>query len=241
MIRNVKVKDIEFRRGRPVVCVPVSGSTFSEVVNEIKSAAGADIIEWRCDFFTENVFDFLPQVHAACGNTPLLVTCRSKREGGKADVTEERYAEVVEMLIASGEPDLIDIEFSSPYSKELIALAKENNIITVVSAHDFEKTAPEEELIALLNAMEAAGADIPKLAQMPQNFRDTLNLISATEKVSQYNFPIITMSMGKFGKISRLCGEFSGSALTFGAAENASAPGQVELGFLNKILDELHK
>jgi len=241
MIRNVKVKDIEFKRGKPVVCVPVSGSTAAEVVGEIKIAAGSDIIEWRCDFFTENVFDFLPQVHAACGNTPLLVTYRSQKEGGKADITEERYAEVVEMLIASGEPDLIDIEFSSPYSKELIALAKDKSIVTVVSAHDFEKTAPEEELITLLNAMEAAGADIPKVAQMPQNFRDTLNLISATEKVSQHNFPIITMSMGKYGKISRLCGEFSGSALTFGAAENASAPGQVELGFLNKILDELHK
>ncbi len=241
MIRNIKVKDIEFKRGKPVVCVPVSGSTFSEVVNEIKIAAGADIIEWRCDFFAEDVLNSLPKIHLSCGNTPLLVTYRSQKEGGKADVTEERYAEVVEMLIASGEPDLIDIEFSRKYSTKLIALAKAKNIITVVSAHDFEKTAPEEELIALLNAMEAAGADIPKVAQMPKNFRDTLNLISATEKVSQHNFPIITMSMGKYGKISRLCGEFSGSALTFGAAENASAPGQVEVGFLKEILDELNK
>lgn len=241
MIRDIKVKDIEFGRGRPVVCVPVSGKTSDEVICEIKGAEAADIIEWRCDFFTEDMPGSLPEIHRASGEKPLLVTYRSKREGGMADVSDEKYAETVRELILSCEADLIDIEFSSAHSKELIALAKEKNIVTVVSAHDFEKTASEEELIILLNAMEAAGADIPKVAQMPQNFRDTLNLISATEKVSKNNFPIITMSMGKFGKISRLCGEFSGSVLTFGAAQNASAPGQVEVNFLNKILDELNK
>lgn len=39
--------------------------------------------------------------------------------------------------------------------------------------------------------------------------------------------PIITMSMAGTGVISRLCGEVFGSALTFGAAGKASAPGQM--------------
>ena len=35
------------------------------------------------------------------------------------------------------------------------------------------------------------------------------------------------MSMGKLGVISRICGEVFGSAVTFGTAGKASAPGQL--------------
>ena len=54
---------------------------------------------------------------------------------------------------------------------------------------------------------------------MPQNKKDVLTLLSATEEMaSEYaDRPIITMSMSGTGVISRLCGEVFGSALTFGA------------------------
>ena len=48
--------------------------------------------------------------------------------------------------------------------------------------------------------------------------------------------PIITMSMGKLGIVSRICGSVFGNAMTFGAAKQASAPGQIEVTKLNDIL-----
>jgi 3-dehydroquinate dehydratase I len=48
--------------------------------------------------------------------------------------------------------------------------------------------------------------------------------------------PIITMSMAGMGVISRLAGEIFGSALTFGAAKKASAPGQVPVTELRRTL-----
>ncbi|MFZ0446775.1 MAG: type I 3-dehydroquinate dehydratase, partial [Bacillus sp. (in: firmicutes)] len=53
--------------------------------------------------------------------------------------------------------------------------------------------------------------------------------------------PLITMSMGGTGVISRLAGEVFGSAFTFGAGKEASAPGQVPVAELRKILKILHK
>lgn len=241
MIREINVKGVEFSRGRPLVCVPVSGAGPDEVLKEIKAAAAADVIEWRCDSFEGNVTAFLPQFYDACGDKPLLLTLRTAAEGGSTECGEEEYRELLKSFIRTGKCDLIDIEFSSPFCRELIELAKVNSIVTVVSSHDFEKTGTEEELMGILDAMEAAGAHIPKLARMPRDFRDTICLISATEKVSRYNFPIITMSMGKLGRISRLCGEFSGSAMSFGAAGAASAPGQLKAELLKDILDELSK
>ena len=51
--------------------------------------------------------------------------------------------------------------------------------------------------------------------------------------------PYITMSMGKLGLVSRISGELTGSAVTFGSASAASAPGQLPVGELRTILSLL--
>ena len=91
--------------------------------------------------------------------------------------------------------------------------------------------------------MQELGADIPKIAVMPTCRRDVLTLLCATEEMytEHADRPIITMSMAGTGLISRLCGEVFGSALTFGAAKKASAPGQAAVNDLNNMLQVLHE
>ena len=113
----------------------------------------------------------------------------------------------------------------------------------MVSNHDFHKTPEKEEIVSRLRMMIERGADIAKIAVMPQNKKDVLTLLAATEEMyTKYaDRPIITMSMAGTGVISRLCGEVFGSALTFGAAGKASAPGQMEVEDLKTVLSLLHK
>ena len=47
------------------------------------------------------------------------------------------------------------------------------------------------------------------------------------------------MSMGKYGVIARLAGELFGSCLTFAAAKDVSAPGQVSVRDVRSILEIL--
>ena len=91
--------------------------------------------------------------------------------------------------------------------------------------------------------MQALGADIPKIAVMPTCKRDVITLLAATEEMTtKHNgTPIITMSMGSMGLISRLCGEAFGSSVTFGAVGESSAPGQMNASDLNTILELIHK
>ena len=91
--------------------------------------------------------------------------------------------------------------------------------------------------------MQDLDADIPKIAVMPRNKKDVLTLLAATEEMAgEYaDRPIITMSMAGTGVISRLCGEVFGSALTFGAAKKASAPGQMGVEDLSQVLTRIHK
>ena len=121
----------------------------------------------------------------------------------------------------------------------LANLAKEQGIGVVISKHDFEKTPPTEEIAQTLVQMKKLGADLPKYAVMPQNPGDVLALLSATWKAYQQVGPVITMAMGELGKVTRAAGGVFGSCLTFGAGQNASAPGQMEAEDLRAILEDL--
>ena len=116
--------------------------------------------------------------------------------------------------------------------------------VTVIgSYHDFEKTPPAEDITKRLVLMRRLGADIPKMAVMPQKQEDALTLMSATLEAKKQlgSVPVITMSMGSVGLISRVAGESFGSAVTFGCMGKASAPGQIEVGQLRQVLTILHE
>ena len=112
----------------------------------------------------------------------------------------------------------------------------------IASNHDFDKTPCQAELVARLKKMQEVGADILKTAVMPNSKKDVLTLLAATEEMATNyaEVPIVTMSMSKLGLISRVAGELFGSAITFGAAEKASAPGQIPAGELSEVLHILH-
>ena len=90
--------------------------------------------------------------------------------------------------------------------------------------------------------MQRSGADIVKLAVMPRRQADVAELLLATAQFKEQfpDTPLITMSMGSMGVVSRVCGESFGSCVTFGAGEKASAPGQLPVEELDTMLRILH-
>ena len=81
-----------------------------------------------------------------------------------------------------------------------------------------------------LTGMADAGADIAKLAVMPRCTADAARLLEATARAADArpDTPLITMSMGPLGAVTRFCGGAFGSCATFGVTSgtSASAPGQ---------------
>lgn len=247
VVRNVKIGE-----GIPKICVPIVGVTKEDIINEAKTfdSIPVDVVEWRVDWF-EGVFDFekvkdvLVDLRAALKETPILFTFRTSKEGGEKAIEPEAYATLNKEAAKSGYVDLVDVEAftGDEIVKDIIAGAHEYGVKVVASNHDFHKTPSQEEIVARLRKMQELGADIPKIAVMPQSKKDVLTLLCATEEMAT-NYadrPIITMSMGGTGVISRVCGEAFGSALTFGAAKKASAPGQMGVYDLETVLGLLHK
>ena len=51
--------------------------------------------------------------------------------------------------------------------------------------------------------------------------------------------PINTMAMGELGAVTRTAGALFGNAMTFASAGKASAPGQIDVHALKRILDTI--
>lgn len=248
----VKVRNITIGEGIPKICVPIVGVTKEEILEAGKNICtiGTDVIEWRVDWY-EDVFDFdkveetAKALREVIGDTALLFTFRTAKEGGEKAIETDVYVALKERAAKSGQVDLVDVEaFTGDDAvKQIIETAHAAGVKVVASNHDFDKTPDKDDIVSRLVKMQDLGADIPKIAVMPQNKKDVLTLLSATREMSEEHAdrPIITMSMAGTGVISRLCGEVFGSALTFGAAGKASAPGQMGVEDLKTVLELLHK
>lgn len=157
----------------------------------------------------------------------------------------EAYVRLNQEMAESGSVDLVDAELftGDEEVRQIVKTAHQCGVKVIASNHDFHKTPDKEELLKRLCKMQELGADIPKIAVMPQNKKDVLTLLAATEEMTSVyaDRPVITMSMAGTGVLSRLCGEVFGSALTFGAAGKASAPGQMAVEDLKTALELLHK
>ena len=251
-VNPVVVRNIEIGSGMPKVCVPIVEKTREDILSTAKAICSteADLVEWRADWYEDvsafsEVIKTADMLRSILGETPLLFTFRSAREGGEKELSLESYAALLENVAKTGFVDLIDVEvFSGDDAvKNIIQTAHAHGVKVIASNHDFEGTPAREELIARLCKMQDLGADILKIAVMPQTRSDVLTLLSVTEEMSSLHTsrPVITMSMGRTGTLSRLCGEVFGSAVTFASFGKVSAPGQIAIEDLKAGLRLLHK
>lgn len=248
----VVVRNIKIGEGAPKICVPIVGITKEEIISEARALSGmpVDVVEWRVDWFEdvfliEKVMEALKELREALKDMPILFTFRTSKEGGEKAIEADKYAELNKAAAESGLVDLVDVEAftGDEIVKDIIEYAHKHDVKVVASNHDFHKTPNREEIVARLRKMQELGADIPKIALMPNSKWDVLTVLEATLEMSEKHpeTPVITMSMAGTGVISRLSGEVFGSALTFGAAKKASAPGQIAVEELNQVLSILHK
>lgn len=248
----IEIRDIRLGEGIPKICVPLVAKTKDEFLNsaEALEKIKLDLVEVRIDHFegVENIQEvksLLKNLRNILKNIPILFTFRSLKEGGEKEVSVEYYKTLNIEIAKTGFVDLVDTELftGDEVVKEIVDEVHKEGVKIVMSNHDFNKTPEREEIVRRLCRMQELNADLPKIAVMPKSAGDVLKLLCATnDMVTKYaETPIITMSMGGLGVISRIAGETFGSALTFGAAGKASAPGQVDVDSLVSVLDILHK
>lgn len=267
-IRPVTVRGVSIGFGRPAIIVPLTAPSRDELLAQARALRGrpVDLVEWRIDGFAPEltaVADHADAVLAvavelrgvldeiavgerateAVSSLPLLLTFRTAAEGGERGISDGTYAELLGRACSERAADLVDVEMfrDEPTVRRIIAAASSAGIPVVGSNHHFDRTPSEDEIVDRLRRMQELGASIPKIAVMPSTPDDVLTLLRATWTMrSQHaDRPIITMSMGPLGAVSRVAGGVFGSAATFGTVGAASAPGQIPVDRLLAAMDAL--
>ena len=270
--------------GLPAVAVSLTGPSLAQARTQARSAidAGADVLELRVDLLEEagalaapapldaataaaQVLECLRGLGEAIDTTdgadagaPVLLTCRTAAEGGRAQLDDTAYGSLLRSVLdgladwtPERRPAAIDVEVQRGCLPQVCAQAHALSIDVVASFHDFEATPANEALEEVLARMAREGADLAKIAVWPTSTDDVARLLRVCARAtagagecSGLGVPVAAMSMGTLGAVSRVAPAF-GSALTFAVVPDeqgqarASAPGQLPIQDVRRCLELL--
>ena len=274
--------------GVPAVAVSLTGPTAAHARAQARHAidAGADVLELRVDLleevdalaaFTEapgeessatdsmvvttaaaQVLECLRRMADVVDATPLLLTCRTAAEGGRARLDDSGYGALLRSVLdelAGWEPErrpsAIDVEVQRGCLPQVSEQAHGLGIDVVASFHDFKATPADDVLEDVLARMVSEGADLAKIAVWPTEADDVARLLgvcaratAAPREGAGLGLPVAAMSMGTLGAVSRVAPAF-GTALTFAVVPDelgesqASAPGQLPIQDVRRCLELL--
>jgi len=236
---------------RPLVCIPLVGNKKDDIVAEARNipVLAPDAVELRVDAWdfiedTDLSVMMVGEIRKMIGELPVILTCRSYKEGGFKKVSEGAKFGLYERAAEKGTADYIDVELSCGADRidPLRRVLESSGISMIISYHDFENTPCKDEIVSILASEIESGAGVAKIALMPQSEEDVLCLMSATLETRRMypDTPLITMSMGEMGSISRVSGGFFGSDLTFAVGSKASAPGQISVDSMKRCFHVLY-
>ncbi|MCC7326872.1 MAG: type I 3-dehydroquinate dehydratase [Burkholderiales bacterium] len=248
----IRVRGRQFGGDTPVICTPLVGPTRDVVLGEAASvlAKVPDVIEWRVDFFerigdTAAVLEVAGSLRAAVGDTPIIFTRRSAKEGGtRIAPSEADVLRLYDAVGASGLVDFLDFEMGNDpeHVRSVVETAHAQQMRVILSYHNFGYTPGVEFLVGRFQEAERLGADVAKVAAMPRDRSDVLTLLAATASAdSKSGIPLISMSMGPLGSVTRMIGGVFGSTLSFAVGESSSAPGQMPIADLRTVYEVIRR
>jgi|Deesub1362A_J573_1020465.scaffolds.fasta_scaffold12761_3 3-dehydroquinate dehydratase-1 len=233
----------------PAVCASIIEHSVDEFLNTVRLAKDADIIELRADglkFESSSERAYEAEVKRLLKNVrlqaelPIILTIRSEKEGGVFPGSEKDIALCLKEGLKQADAVDVELRMNLELRDEIIQLAKSSNVDVIVSFHDFNETPEVDTMCGIIEEEVDAGADIAKLAVTARSKRDVVNLLRVTQEMSErLDVPIVTISLGELGRVTRIAAPMLGSAITYGYVNRETAPGQLSVKELKQMLAAL--
>ena len=231
----MKIRGTELGKA-PKVCGVITDRLTIGAVKKAKKA-GSDLIEVRVDTFKARAPKRLKKAftEARLVGLPILLTIRSKKEGGRFKLDDKERLELFTALTPLA--DAIDIELTSKrILSKVITEAKKERKKVIVSFHDFKGTPTTTRIKTIIRNARKSGGDLAKVAFKARTAEDArrLALVLLEDKGD-----LIAISMGEKGRASRVILPLLGSLLTYAAIKRSTAPGQMKIGELKGLIDAI--
>jgi 3-dehydroquinate dehydratase/shikimate dehydrogenase len=208
-----------------MICVSIARGRHRHVIAEHRHLVqqGAKLVELRLDYIGGEVN--LRRL-LADRPSPVVISCRRERDGGKFVGSEEQRLMLLRSAIAEG-VEYVDLE--DDIAQQVPRYGKAKRIISV---HDYRKTPDDlSEIHARLSALDP---DVVKIATTANQSHDNLRML---ELIAGSKVPTVGICMGDIGTPSRILAGRFGAPFTFATFhhERTLAPGQLSFQQMNEI------
>lgn len=167
-------------------------------------------------------------------STGLIATCR------KNGMTDDERWKRLSLAVASGAAWVdIDTESDEAFRMELSKMAGKHGCRVIASYHNFEGTPDSGELESLAASCISKGGDLAKIACKVKEIPDVVRLL----RLYELDMQIISIGMGRMGRITRLAAPFLGAPFTYASygAGLEAADGQIAGADMKMIYELLNK
>ncbi|MCE5089155.1 type I 3-dehydroquinate dehydratase [Staphylococcus devriesei] len=215
-------------------------------IDEMKKyESDIDIIELRIDQWANHHLQLLKQnlsiLKQVDSGFKVLVTYRTKSQGGKGKMSSEDYLELLKNISTLDDFHMLDIEWDSDIPpqilRDIVRLAQQNFKQVIVSYHNFSETPGIDELRFTYYKMHQLGPNFIKIAVMPNSREDVAVLLEAmASSVDAVSCRIIGISMSELGLVSRIAQGVFGGTISYGCLGEPQAPGQIHVKALKEQL-----
>lgn len=219
----------------PGIAGVITGGIKKGVIIKRAVSNGADFLELRVDTFRDlnsvSLIEYIKKLKSfkELSDIPIILTVRSSKEGGAANLSDEARLLVFDALMPF--IDIVDIELSSGrILKNVINSARRQGKKTIISYHNFGSTPPAKALEGIIEKSKSSGADIVKIATTAKDRGDLKRLAKILLNFNN----LIVIAMGGAGAPSRVFFPMLGSLLTYGSITGHTAPGQPTIAQLKK-------
>lgn len=227
---------LESLKSRLNIVATVEGDNVIELARQA-GVLGADLIELRIDRMArakeEGYVSGIARKLKEELSLPLIATVRSTQEqesrGLFQQLSDDERLRMYEEAIPHA--DFVDTEISSStINGVVIQRARMENRIVILSYHNFANTPSQGELLSQAETALSLGADVVKIAVMANTLEDVKGLLNFTQ--SWDRSPLVALSLGEKGSLTRLAGFLFGSCLTYGYVFKPVGPGQLSVKLL---------
>lgn len=199
----------------------------------MKMTDAPDVFELRLDALAR----VLVRVETAAAElrAPVIITVRDPREGGVGHLSLGERRELLVRFLPRAK--FIDVELRSARAmSSVLDAAREGNVATILSFHDFRSMPSLGTLRRKLQRALALRADILKIAVRTDNAQQLAQLLAFFDEAKR-SLPVSAMGIGRLGRRSRIELARRGSVLNYGCITRPQIAGQLSISELQRLRD----